>query len=225
MLIVAARQGAFLYPTKKNKLYYNCQHIMILESEGIRVIAETFPYSFMLPMAGTIIGGEASIIFFSTLSAAGVMPFWFVVGGSYAGTMLADSFWFWFGGHFFNWLNKKPKIKKTLENVSVFSDTIMRGRYFRALLITKFLYGARILTISYFSHRGLPFWRFTLYNIVATGVLTLVVCNLGWWIGQGIVKDDTLENLRLAILIIVIVIILLHFLRSYIYKKIFNKTE
>lgn len=193
--------------------------------EGMYADIGLFPYSFIVPMLGSIIGGEGFIIFFSTLAAAGVIPFWTMAAGSYTGTMLADSFWFWFGGHFFNWLNKKPKIKKALENVSVFSDTVMRGQYFRTLLITKFLYGARILTISYFSHRGLPFWRFTLYNIVATGVLTLIVCNLGWWIGQGIVKDNTLENLRLAVLIIVAVIILLHFLRLSIYKKYFNRTE
>lgn len=198
---------------------------MLFDSESLKILISDFPYSFVLPMLGSIIGGEGFIIFFSTLAAAGVVPFWTMAAGSYTGTMLADSFWFWFGGHFFNWLNRKPKIKKALDNVSVFSDTIMRGRYFRTLVITKFLYGARILTISYFSHRGLPFWRFTLYNIVATGILTLIVCNLGWWIGQGIVKDDTLENLRLAVLVIVLLVILLHFLRIYIYKKFFKSTE
>jgi membrane protein DedA with SNARE-associated domain len=198
---------------------------MLFDLESFRTLIHTLPYSFLLPLFGAIVGGEGIIIFFSTLAAAGVLPFWVVVSGSYAGTMLADSFWFWFGGHFFNWLKSKERISKSLATVTRFSDTIMRGRYFYTLVITKFLYGARILTISYFSHKGLPFWRFTLYNVFATGFLTLIVCNIGWWIGRGIVQENTLKNLRLAVLIIIIVVTLLHFLRLQIYKTFFNKTE
>lgn len=193
--------------------------------ESLRELVGTFPYSFILPMIGAAVGGEGIIIFFSALASAGVLPFWLVVAGSYTGTMVSDSFWFWFGGHFFNWLKNKGRAEKGLATASYFTDVFMRGRYFRTLFITKFLYGTRILTISYFSHKGLPFWRFTMYNVIATGLLTLVVCNIGFWIGQGIVKDNTLENLRFAVLTIVIVVVVLHILRLYLSKLFFNKTE
>ena len=193
--------------------------------ENLRELLGIFPYSFLLPMLGSIIGGEGIIILLSTLAAAGVLPFWLVVTGSYTGTLIADSFWFFFGGHFFNWLNQKESVAKKLKSVSRFTDEVMNKQYFRTLIVTKFLYGARILTISYFSHKGLSFKRFTVYNIVATGFLTLIVCSVGWWIGQGLVKDDTLENLRLAVLVIVVTIIVFHFLRIEVYKKIFNKSK
>ena len=112
-------------------------------------ILVVFPYPFLLPLIGAFIGGEETIIIISALSAGGFLPFPVVIIFSFIGTMLSDWAWFLFGKYFIVFLEKRPRIERGIQTVSAFINRVGGRRYFMGLLITKFLYGTRIIMLFY----------------------------------------------------------------------------
>jgi len=183
-----------------------------------------FPYLFLLPLIGSFFGGEETIILIAILSATDFIPFSTVLIFSYIGTLLSDSLWYWVGGRFSKWIDKREKIRKGFSQITGFATRIAKNNIFLILLTTKFLYGTRIVTIFYLARKPIPFLIFTLYNMVVTLLWATAICIVGWLTGRGITNlAKIFDNITYGIGIIALTAVALYALRIWLNRKIIEK--
>lgn len=143
--------------------------------------------SFLASFLAPIFTGEVGVIFLAFISAHGPIHFSTVVIFSSLGLIVLDCFWYWAIKH--PWFEAKyasrlkninyyTKLEKKIENFSHSSDII-------TLLISKILVGSRILVLSYLSLRKIKFYKFLIYNSIATLLWALIICAFGWFAGKG----------------------------------------
>ena len=170
-------------------------------------------------MVGAFFGGDGIILFLSSLSGQGVINFWTIILFCSLGTIASDVMWFFIGRT--RLADKVISHKQFNRGYSKIERILAKyGRSdFLLLLIVKFIYGIRIITIVYFSRERKSFPRFVNYNSIAVLVITVFVSFLGWMAGKGIRSYvDIYENFRTAIKIIVLILVLFFILKSVIKK-------
>ncbi len=170
-------------------------------------------------MVGAFFGGDGIILFLSSLSGQGVINFWTIILFCSLGTIFSDVMWFFIGRT--QLTEKVISIKQFNRGYSKIERILTKyGRSdFLLLLVVKFIYGIRIITIVYFSRERKSFFRFLSYNSIAVLAITVFISFLGWMAGRGIrFYVDIYENFRTAIKIIVIVLVIFLILKSVIKK-------
>ncbi|PIQ68420.1 MAG: hypothetical protein COV91_04100 [Candidatus Taylorbacteria bacterium CG11_big_fil_rev_8_21_14_0_20_46_11] len=185
------------------------------------VVLEWFPYPFLVPFFGAFFGGEETILLISALAGGGTISFPVLLGMAFLGTIASDSLWFLFGKTFSSWLSTKPSLHTRLDTVSQFVSRLTREKDFFALLITKFLYGTRIIMIFYFARNRMSFLRFTIYNALVTAIWASVVCVVGWMAGRGVIWiSDAFGNVSLGFIIIIVIMGAIYGIRIWLNKRI-----
>ncbi len=153
------------------------------------------PYSFLLPFLGAFFGGEETIILISMLSATGAIGFQEVLFFVFLGTMLSDACWFLIGRRFLVYLGKRPRMNERFTMIAAFINRLTGRSHMLAMLVTKFLYGTRIIMLFYLGREKLSFPRFLSYNAVVTAIWTLAICWIGWLAGRGVINIiDTFDS-------------------------------
>ena len=154
------------------------------------------------------------------LSGQGVMPLYIVFAGSIIGTIVSDTAWFFLSRtraadrmisykHFSVWY---AKVK------SIF-DKITKNNIIIAILVGKFLYGTRIVTIAYLSRERINYYKFCLYNFVIIVLWTLVIIPIGYLAGEGLGKTMTIfQDFEKVVFYLIVFIILI-----FIIKSVFTK--
>lgn len=194
---------------------------MALIDTWITALLALFPHPYLLPFIGSIVGGEGVVFIVSALAAQGALPFFAVLFMSYLGTLLSDAVWFLFGKRGVHHIASKPSVQTRLERVATFARRVTGNRYLLTLIITKFLYGTRIITIVYMAREGVPFARFCAYNSVATGIWVTVVCTTGWLTGRGITWiGSAVSDITLALSLIAGGVLGVYLLRIWISKRV-----
>jgi membrane protein DedA with SNARE-associated domain len=184
------------------------------------------PYTFFIPLLGAFFGGEETILVISMLTATGALSFPEVVLFSFLGTMLSDACWFQFGRYAMERLERRPNIKNKFVMVADFIRTVARGRTFVALLITKFLYGTRIIMIFYLGKIQLSFRQFMLYNSVVTAIWSVAVCSLGYFAGKGVIGLlETYHNFAYSVSIVAAFIFVIYVLRIWLNRMLVEKAR
>jgi membrane protein DedA with SNARE-associated domain len=191
--------------------------------------------SFLLPfissnlplvcIVGAYFGGDAFLLFLSSLAGQGLIHFWTVILFFSLGTISSDVMWFFIGRT--RLADKLISHKQLNKGYSRIERILARyGRNdFLLLFIVKFIYGIRIITIVYFSRERKNFGRFIGFNSIAVVAITIFVSFLGWMAGQGIrTYVDIYENFRSAIKIIVVVLVLFFILKALVNKWLLKKT-
>lgn len=185
-----------------------------------------FPHPYLVPFLGAVLGGEETILIMSALAAGGTLTFTEIFLLSYSGTIVSDWLWFLFGMRFASWLDRRPRIHAKLETVAGFVRSITRGRHFVALLITKFLYGTRIIMIFYLAKERLSFTRFSAYNAAVTGLWALVICSIGWFAGKGVTWiERAFSSVSLALGILLLFVIVLYGARIWLNRIIVEEEQ
>lgn len=175
------------------------------------------PYTFFIPLLGAFFGGEETILVISMLTATGALSFTEVVAFSFLGTMLSDVCWFQFGRYAMERLERRPNMKNKFMMVADFIRRVARGKTFVALLITKFLYGTRIIMIFYLGKIDLSLRKFLLYNSIVTGIWSVVICTLGYFAGKGLLELlDAYHNLAYSVSIVAGVVLCVYALRIWL---------
>ena len=182
-------------------------------------------YSYVVPFLGALIGGEETILVITTLSAQGIIPFWVVAVFSFLGTVVSDTLWFFVGKTpLYGKLISLSSFKNGYSRLVRMMDTVFHGNFFMALLVTKFLYGTRIVTIMYISKKDLSFLFFTIYNSLTTIIWLSVILTIGWFAGKGVsVLLKVTENIQIVAVVVIVFIAAFYILRIWINKVIVKK--
>ena len=178
-------------------------------------ILPILPAPFLLPLVGAIIGGEETILVISILSAEGLISFWTVLVFSFLGTLISDIIWF-FAGDLVVKLERWRLFSKNFEEIAEIIRKISGRNHFRALLMTKFFYGTRILTLFHVRRDGFPFLKFVPANALVVAIWTAVIVPFGWLAGKGLLNLGILNSIEGFIGIILLVIVVFHFSRTWL---------
>lgn len=166
----------------------------------------------------TVIISSALVVFAQGLS----IPIAFTI--AFVGTMLSDTVWFLLG---------TSVVRKRLERNGTWQknqhfiarlNTVF-GRFpFLILLVIKFLYGTRILTIVYLSVRKLPLWQFIVFNALGTLVWLSVLFGLSYAaVHTAISIDGTLSTIQIVVMSAIVVFIVVKLVNLWITKRLDNK--
>ena len=158
---------------------------------------------------GSVFLGDTFAIAAGFLVASNIWPFSVVVGVSLIGTLIADTVWFLLG----TWVVKQrfwERYETRYVSVDRYIDRAFGENPERSLLVTKFLYGTRILSILYLSLRKTPYLSFMFYNTIGSTALIVVLVTLGWAFGAGVLTvlpDMTLVGVLLTSVVILTVVV------------------
>lgn len=150
------------------------------------MIALALPTGSWTVFVGTFFLGESVILASAALAAQGSWSVWAVAGWAFAGTVLSDAVWFSVAARGLRGLRRDPRRAERLDRHAARLDRWTGQRPHRALLFVKFVYGTRILSISYLSLRGVPRQRFVTFDAVGTLVWLAVIVPLGYLGGRGL---------------------------------------
>ncbi len=177
-------------------------------------------HQILLIFLGSFLLGESVIITLALLAAQGIisLPFLFLFG--VLGTIVSDTAWFYIG----KILQSKHFFKKKLHRHHrlFFSVNKITGKKpFLFLLVAKFLYGTRILFITYLSIRKLRYLTFILFDTLGTMVWFAIIISLGWLAGKGIVNFIPIfRSVQYFVAAIIILLIIIKVLTLWFTKKI-----
>ena len=166
----------------------------------------------------TVIISSALVVFAQGLS----VPIAFII--AFLGTVLSDTVWFLLGTSV---IRKRLERNGTWQKNQQFIERLnaVFGRFpFLILLVIKFLYGTRILTIVYLSVRKLPLWQFIVFNAAGTVLWLSVLFGLSYTaVHAAISIDGTLSTIQIVVMSAVVVFIIVKLLNLWITKRLENK--
>ena len=182
-------------------------------------------YSYVVSFFAPAFGGDAAAIGLAFLSAQGHYPLWTLFTFGVVGTVFADSVWFFIA---------KQRVVNTIRNGGRFSaryqkveETVVRLSHsndFLLLLLAKYIYGTRILTIFYVSLKELAFGKFLIYSSVTTVLWIIPICTIGWLAGMGFDMVLTMfRNVQLALAFLLVLVVLFYVIQRVIKRWLIQK--
>lgn len=174
---------------------------------------------------GAIIFGDAFILSCGYVAGQGLWSAWDIFWLALVGTIVSDLLWFWFGPYALRQTHRWKKMKDKHQKLVVALQHYTGRRPFLALVVIKFLYGTRILTIVYLSSIRVRFSTFLMFDILGTGLWLVVMLGVGWLAGQGIANlIPAVQNVEYVLTGVVAVAIVYQvvstWLERYIDKKL-----
>jgi len=180
-------------------------------------------FFFALSFIAISLWGDASMILLSILAFNLSIPFWILILGAYLGAQLGDSLWFLLGKKILPKIEKHNfwggHYKKLFHAIS----KVAHKNILITLSIVKFLYGTRVLTLIYFSHKKhkLSFARFVYYNSIALVLWVGFMATIGWLVALGFnFVLNTVKSIELALTLLLLFFILFNIIQRQINKKI-----
>lgn len=188
-------------------------------------------YLVPLTILGTMILGNAFILTISALVARGAFDFWRVLFLVFLGVSLSDVVWFYIART--KLIEKMHlKLKKTSNVYAELKETISRTHTstirsnLLILFLSKYIYGVETLVVFYFSKRGMPLWKFLLYNMPNTFVWVSTLVTAGWLAGKGYTKLlEVYDNFRIVLTVILAILLILYFTWRLASKRLLSIKE
>ena len=116
--------------------------------------------------------------------------------------------------------NRTAKYQKVEETVV----RISRNNDFLLLLLAKYIYGTRILTIFYVSLKELAFGKFLVYSSISAVCWIIPICTIGWLAGKGFEMVLTIfKNVQLAVTFLVVLVVLFYVIQRVIKRWLIQK--
>jgi membrane protein DedA with SNARE-associated domain len=140
--------------------------------------AEHLPLAIFL---GCLLAGESVVLAGAFLAARGAIAAPTVFLMALLASMVSDAVWFLFGTRIVAFAARWQRVRGLYDRfmaVLTKEQTAVAAPE-RFLLVYKFIYGVRIVTILYTALRRLPLWRFLLLNGVGTAAYLAVLVSAG----------------------------------------------
>lgn len=166
--------------------------------------------SWWVVFIGTFFLGESVILAAAALAAQGTLSVWSVAGWAFAGTVLSDTVWFTSAGRGISAVNRDEDRASRLARHGQRLDRWTGEHPHRALLFIKFVYGTRILSITYLAWRRVAPVRFVGFDAAGTAIWLAVIVPVGFFGGRGLELsgvDLTRFEAGLAVAVVVAVLV------------------
>lgn len=155
---------------------------MHITGEAILLLVQ---YSYWIVLAAALFGGEELIMFFSILAGHGLLDIWKVALFGFFGILVSDIFWFFIARTaLFESIKNKARGNFLYKHASNIILKFSHQNDFIYILLTKFLYGLRIISIFRVSRKKKEFWRFLIIDSSAILIWSSIMLSIGWVIGK-----------------------------------------
>ena len=185
----------------------------------INLIALLENYSVLISFAAGL-GSEDILLFLAILSGSGAISIWTVVFFGFLGTFIHDSIFYFIGkSRFLERINKrfKPKNKSLLAYIL----KKKKGTYFIPLMLSKFIYGVRILALFYASQRESKYSRFALFNFLSLVIWFSIMIPIGWFAGRGFtLLLSVIRGTEKVIATIILALILFYIVKKVLFRVV-----
>ena len=193
--------------------------------EGLTAIFELL-HQYQLPalFIGALLFGEVIIIPAAFLAAQGYMSPMSVFSVSLAGALIADSFWYAMGGRLLDYCGKHEWCKKKHDQALRLIEKLTGTNPFFYLVLSKFLYGTRIVSIIYVSMRSKDFFKFSIYNALGSAIWLTILVSVSYSAGKSFSDIGlTLDRIELAALSVIGIIVAFKLLELWASKMLARK--
>jgi membrane protein DedA with SNARE-associated domain len=183
-------------------------------------------HAYLISFIAIILWGDISVLAVSFLAAQGFISVWIVAIIAVVATFVADSLWFLLSvsGIMDRMPIWKPfhgtylRLERRIEKISRHNDLIM-------LLLSKFVYGTRIVTIAYLAHsKKIKYLKFIEHDMISSILWLVFLIPIGWLAGKGFWWiSNVFSDLRLAITFVIAVVALFVIFEELIKKRLLGK--
>ncbi|MCU0642286.1 MAG: hypothetical protein MUF61_01750 [archaeon] len=179
--------------------------------------------AYLISFIAIMLWGDISVLAISFLSAQGYLSIWTVAIIAFAATFAADSLWYLLSTT--KLMDKLPiwkpfhgtylKLEKRIYKISRHNDLIM-------LLLSKFIYGTRVVTIAYLAHsKKIGYLKFIEHDMISSGLWLVFLIPIGWLAGRGFWwVYNIMDNLRLAITLVVAAVVIIVMFEKWIKHRL-----
>lgn len=182
-------------------------------------------------LVGSMFLGEDVLVFLAILSGKGMIPVWIIIVFGVIGIILGDIFYFSLGKTWFvRGLEKKlDRSRKLRVLYSVIHYYAEKNRLL-TMIVSKYVYGIRLLVIFYMSARGMNLRKFLPYNLLATSIWAMIMLPAGWLVGRGIswvfnAANDIKKIITIAVIIFLAYYIIERLVAHFIVRKALKHGE
>lgn len=142
-------------------------------------------YGYIIVFFGTMIAGEIVILPSVFLASLSVLNIYVVVLLCLMGIMISDNLWYFIGRKFktkLSYLGRYFYHYKYQKRVTVFGEKFI-DHYKKYLVMSKFIYGFRIITLLTAGYQKIPYKKFITYNLIGTISELALIVFLGYTMG------------------------------------------
>ena len=141
-------------------------------------------YGYLIIFFGVMIGGEVILLPAVFLASLGLMNIFGVIVFGLAGTMISDSGWYLAGkkakgknyfSRIINYEKYRPRIDLWKNKFNNYNAKI--------LILSKFVYGTRIITLMSSGYQKLPYEKFLKFNFIGSFLWLAFIVVLGYGMG------------------------------------------
>lgn len=167
--------------------------------------------------------GDASMIFLMVMGVNLKFPIWLIITGAYLGAQFGDIIWFLLGKRFLPLLTKHERFGRNYKRLISVISRFAHKSVLLTLTIVKFLYGTRVITVLYLSHKKpkLNLSKFIAYNSIALLAWIAFMGTIGYLVAIGFSFIwHFFKSLELAVSVLIILFIIINFIQKLISKEI-----
>jgi membrane protein DedA with SNARE-associated domain len=142
-------------------------------------------WGYLAVFLGSLIEGESIILPAGYFASQGCLSLYKIILIAFVGTVIADQTLFVVGKKFGQRLLKKfPHFQKPAEKALRFLEVY--DTWF--MLTFRFIYGIRIISPVVIGLSHIQFVRFSILNIIAAAIWSVVSCSVGYFFGEVIMN-------------------------------------
>jgi membrane protein DedA with SNARE-associated domain len=140
-------------------------------------------YGYLGILLGTILEGEATVVLAGILCQQGIFDYFSVVFVALIGTLIGDQTFYylarWKG---YEWASKSPQFRRNYPRASE-----LLGKHATwIVLMSRFLYGLRMVIPATCGVMRIPAWRYSLLNLGSALLWTPLMAWLGYAFGKSV---------------------------------------
>jgi len=182
-------------------------------------------YGYLSIFFGVAIGGEILILAVGFLSSLGHFNIFLAILVATLGVIIADTVFYLLGR-----IGRKKVFHRIARFFRISEERIAKSESFfkkhdiQAMLLVRFVYGLRAMTLIIAGVSRMKYYRFFFYNFIGTFIWALLLGILGYFFGESyVIISDYVENIILSIsigvIIGVIILIIITLVKKFIIKE------
>lgn len=180
-------------------------------------------FLFFLSFVLIALWGDASMVLLMILGVGLKLPLWIILVGAYFGAQFGDFIWFILGRKLLPLVAKHERWGKHYIHLIKSLNKIAHKSVFITLTVVKFLYGTRVITVMYLSHRKpkLNIWKFLWYNSLALILWLAFMGTIGYLVAIGFsFIFNVVKDIQLAVTLLILFFIIFNIVQKFISKKL-----
>lgn len=176
-------------------------------------------YGYIIVFLGAIVGGELFILAAAFLASLGYFNIFIVVALGFAGTIFSDSLWYLLGLKGQNLIIKGKDFLCLKNYHNRYFDHYFEHHYGKLIILCKFIYGTRTITMVTSGYKKVPYKKFFYYNLISVLLWLMIVVVLGYGMGLSWTHLQKYNShIKYLVLLGVLVLVLFRFVSSKIIK-------